>query len=249
MLLDHQAINLVTDIQVSDLQHHHGSWRLHAASGDSFEAPLCVVSCGIDSSAFELLAQLPTRGVGGQITRLPAETPVPAVSLCHSGYVAPDGNNGVYCGASFRVNDSACDIREQDHQQNLQQLAKHVPGMLHPDQLLQLSPGQLQGRAAVRCTTPDYLPIVGPVPRFDAIRETFQALAANARARIDEPGDYWPGLFVNTGHGSKGLATTPIAAAMIAAQVNQTPRPLPWRLMRALNPTRFAIRALIRNQA
>ena len=72
----------------------------------------------------------------------------------------------------------------------------------------------MQGRAALRCTTPDYLPIVGQVPRFDAMREVFQPLAANARARIDAPGDYWPGLFVNTGHGSKGLATTPIAAAM-----------------------------------
>ena len=249
ILLDHEAIRMVTNCQVAELKYHQGSWHLRAESGDRFETPLCVIGCGVDSSAFELLAQLPTRSVGGQITRLPAETPVPAVSLCHSGYVAPDGNNSVYCGASFRVNDSACDLREQDHQQNLQQLAKHIPGMLHPEQLFQMSPGQMQGRAAVRCTTPDYLPIVGPVPHFDAMRATFKPLAADARARIDQPGDYWPGLFVNTGHGSKGLATTPIAAAMIAAQVNQTPRPLPWRLMRALNPARFSIRALIRNQA
>ena len=39
------------------------------------------------------------------------------------------------------------------------------------------------------------------------------------------------------------------AAAAIAALANQTPRPLSWRLMRAVSPARFAIRSLIRGQA
>jgi tRNA 5-methylaminomethyl-2-thiouridine biosynthesis bifunctional protein len=78
--------------------------------------------------------------------------------------------------------------------------------------------------------------------------EVFRPLATNARASIDQVGQYLPGLYVNTGHGSRGLATTPIAAACIAALVNRTPRPLHWKLMRAISPSRFAIRALIRGK-
>jgi tRNA 5-methylaminomethyl-2-thiouridine biosynthesis bifunctional protein len=246
-LLDHTSISLVEHCRITALNPRQSGWQLLAANGDCFEAPLCVVSCGIDSAAFAPLSELPIRSVGGQITLLPTGSDTPALSLCHSGYVAPDGTGGLCCGASFRVNDSNTDIRDQDHQHNLQQLANHVPALLDPSRLPQLAINQLEGRAAVRCTTPDYLPIVGPAPRLDAVRTTFRPLAANAKARIDLPGDYWPGLFVNTGHGSKGLASTPIAAACIAAQVNQSPRPLPWRLMRALSPTRFAIRSLIRS--
>jgi tRNA 5-methylaminomethyl-2-thiouridine biosynthesis bifunctional protein len=152
------------------------------------------------------------------------------------------------CGASFRSNDAGADLRAADHRHNLQQLSRHLPSLLSAQALEGIEIDDLQGRAAVRCTTPDYLPIVGPVPRLDAMRRIFKPLARNARAHIDQPGEYWPGLYINTGHGSKGLATTPIAAACIAALANRTPRPLPWRLQRALSPSRFAIRALIRGQ-
>ena len=246
-LLDHSAIRLVNDCRITELNPLPSGWRLLAANGDRFDASVCVVSCGIDSAAFAPLSELPIRSVGGQITLLPAASDTPALSLCHTGYVAPDGDGSLCCGASFRVNDSNTDIRDQDHRHNLQQLASHVPALLDPSRLPQIVIDQLGGRAAVRCTTPDYVPMVGPAPRLDAIRETFRPLAANAKARIDHPGDYWPGLYVNTGHGSKGLASTPIAAACIASWVNQSPRPLPWRLMRALSPTRFAIRSLIRS--
>jgi tRNA 5-methylaminomethyl-2-thiouridine biosynthesis bifunctional protein len=74
----------------------------------------------------------------------------------------------------------------------------------------------LQQRIGQRCQTPDRMPLVG-------------ALSAE-----------FPGLYLNIGHGSNGLARTPISAALVASLLNNTPPPLPAMLGNLLAPTRFA---------
>jgi tRNA 5-methylaminomethyl-2-thiouridine biosynthesis bifunctional protein len=63
---------------------------------------------------------------------------------------------------------------------------------------------------------------------------------------IAKPGAYIPGLYVNVGHGSRGLTSTPLCAELLAAHICNEPRPLPRDLMQALSPARFVIRKLIR---
>ncbi len=68
------------------------------------------------------------------------------------------------------------------------------------------------GRSAMRATTPDRLPNVG-------------ALAA--------------GLYVSTGHGSRGLLSAPLAAEMIASEMAGEVAPVSAALAAAVNPLRF----------
>ncbi len=68
------------------------------------------------------------------------------------------------------------------------------------------------GRSAVRATTPDRLPYVGALE---------------------------DGLYVSTGHGSRGLLSAPLAAEMIASAVLGEPAPVMPELARALDPRRF----------
>jgi tRNA 5-methylaminomethyl-2-thiouridine biosynthesis bifunctional protein len=247
-LLDHPAIEHTYNCHVSDLAPHASHWQIRSSNADQYSAAVCVIAAGIDSSSFNTLGELPLRKVGGQISLLPTANVGLKMSICHSGYVTPLADGGMCFGASFRINDGATDLRATDHAHNLEQLALHVPSLMSESARTQIDHHTLQGRAAVRCATPDYLPIVGPVPQFSAVRDTFRALADDAKALIEQPGQYWPGLYVNTGHGSRGLATTPIAAACIAAFANHTPRPLGWHVLRAVSPARFAIRAVIRSQ-
>ena len=107
----------------------------------------------------------------------------------------------------------------------------------------------LSGRVSQRCTTPDYLPIVGPVADSAAMRARFGALAKNANAAIAEPGAYCANLYVNVGHGSRGLTSTPLCADLLAAQITGAPRPLPRALIQALSPARFLLRDLIRKRS
>jgi len=104
----------------------------------------------------------------------------------------------------------------------------------------------LHGRAALRCATPDYLPVVGPVADVAAMRQRFAALASNAQALVASDGAWQQGLFVNTGHGSRGLSSTPLCAELVAAYIEGTPFPLAPAQRLDLHPARFLIRDLKR---
>jgi tRNA 5-methylaminomethyl-2-thiouridine biosynthesis bifunctional protein len=75
---------------------------------------------------------------------------------------------------------------------------------------------RLRSWAAVRCTAPDRLPIVGPV----------------------EP-DGQPGLWACTAMGARGLTLALLCAELLAARLHGEPLPVDTRLARALGSERL----------
>ena len=65
---------------------------------------------------------------------------------------------------------------------------------------------------------------------------------------LAKPGSYLPGLYLNIGHGSRGLAYCPLSAELLAGVINNEPLPMARELANALNPARFLIRDLIKNR-
>ena len=105
-----------------------------------------------------------------------------------------------------------------------------------------------KGHTATRCDCHDHLPAVGAISNPTALRTTYAAYALDKNYRIATPCPYLPNAYANTAHGSRGLATAPICAAEIAAQICHAPRPLSERLRQALNPNRLIIRQIIRSK-
>ena len=105
-----------------------------------------------------------------------------------------------------------------------------------------------KGHTATRCDCHDHLPAVGAISDPAALRTTYAAYALDKNYRIATPCPYLPNAYTNTAHGSRGLATAPLCAAQIAAQICHTPRPLSERLRQALNPNRLIIRQIIRSK-
>ena len=105
-----------------------------------------------------------------------------------------------------------------------------------------------KGHTATRCDCHDHLPAVGAISNPTALRTTYAAYALDKNYRIATPCPYLPNAYANTAHGSRGLATAPLCAAEIAAQICHTPRPLSERLRQALNPNRLIIRQIIRSK-
>ena len=105
-----------------------------------------------------------------------------------------------------------------------------------------------KGHTATRCDCHDHLPAVGAISNPTALRTTYAAYALDKNYRIATPRPYLPNAYANTAHGSRGLATAPLCAAEIAAQICHTPRPLSERLRQALNPNRLIIRQIIRSK-
>ena len=213
------------------------------AQGDT-----AIVATGTKASMAAQLSWLPLQAIRGQTTNLPGSV-IPAglkAGFCHTGYIAPIRDNQHCIGATFDLKDHHQELRHEDHRRNLEALATAIPTWRQ--QLEGIDVKTLSGRVSYRCATPDYLPIVGPVPQYDSFLQTYAALRKNAKQRIGAKANYIPGLFVTTGHGSRGLSSTPLAAQVLASQICGELTPLSKELSQALSPARFIIRKLRRNQ-
>jgi tRNA 5-methylaminomethyl-2-thiouridine biosynthesis bifunctional protein len=51
-------------------------------------------------------------------------------------------------------------------------------------------------------------------------------------------------LYINAGHGAKGLVNAPLCAEIIASLICNEPAPVDCSLLSALDPNRFALREL-----
>lgn len=219
-----------------------GRGRVHAS------ADLLVVAAACDSPAvLPALAWLPLRVIRGQTTNLPADGLSPLLApLCHEGYVAP-AVDGRHCiGATFSPGEQDPGERAADHRENLQALARAMPDWR---EALQRTAAQaLTGRVALRTSTPDYLPLVGPVPAREAFLACYGALASDARRIIDRAPPVLEQCYLSIGFGSRGLSYAALAGELLASQILGEVPPVSRELQRAVSPARFLVRALVRGE-
>ncbi|WP_274643108.1 bifunctional tRNA (5-methylaminomethyl-2-thiouridine)(34)-methyltransferase MnmD/FAD-dependent 5-carboxymethylaminomethyl-2-thiouridine(34) oxidoreductase MnmC [Pseudomonas serbica] len=244
-------IELLTHHDVLELRRVDGDWQ--AWDGDRLlaQAPTVVLAGAAEIKRFTYSSGLPLKRIRGQITRLPQTPASQALStvVCAEGYVAPARLGEHTLGASFDFNNDDLTPTTAEHLGNLQMLeeisldlvARLGAGSLHAN--------ELEGRAAFRCTSPDYLPIVGPLADSQAFTDTYVALSKDARQVPDIPCPWLDGLYVNSGHGSRGLITAPLSGELIAAWLDDEPLPLPRAVAEACHPNRFTLRRLIRGKA
>ena len=199
----------VRQASVTGLAASDGSWRLlDAAGGTILEAEAVILTMGASTGA--LLGDLPIRPVRGQASWTDGVAAPQAAAW--GGYAVPT-RTGLLFGATHDRGDTGTDVREPDHARNRATRAAALP-------ILAGAVGNtaLQGRASVRATTPDHLPLAGPVPA----REN---------------------LHVLSGLGSRGFCLAPLLAEHLAAQVLGAPSPLPAALAELVAPDRFEKRA------
>lgn len=245
--VNHPAIQVITHTTALDLAYRADRWHLRHDQGES-SAPVVILANARDAQHFPEAAHLPIKTIRGQTTDLPQTVASQALNtvICAEGYLSP-AHQGIHCtGATFTLKDNSSTVQPADHQANLDKLHACVPGLAPEWQALDLR--QITGRVAFRCTLPDYLPAVGPLPDEAAMLRDFAPLRKNSRAGIPRAGTYHPGLYINIGHGSRGLAYTPLCADLLAALINHELLPVPQGMANALNPARFLIRDMIRNK-
>lgn len=189
-----------------------GGWILTDAAGATLaEVEAVIVAAGMDAA--RLAPGLALRPVRGQASWAAGVAAPPACAW--GGYAVPT-RDGVLFGATHDRDDDGIELRSADHQRNLATLSARLPQLA-----ARLAGGPLQGRAAVRATTADRLPIAGGAD----------------------------GLFLLTGFGSRGFSLAPLLAEHVAAQALGAPSPLPSPLAALVAPDRFARRAAARSLA
>jgi len=252
LLTEHPLIQVKT-AEVGKITFTDDQWQAldkHDSILDS--AQTMVIACSFDSSRFTQANHLPLKKIRGQITNLPStrQSERLLTVICGEGYIAPTINGIHTLGATYNFDETSAEVRPSDHQINLNQLAETDQAVAksfsetettHPLETL-------SGRAAFRCTTPDYLPIAGPAPKLNSYVENYQLLKKNSRSHIPIAGDCYPGLYLNIGHGSRGLSYAPICAELVASHICNEAPPLELDLRKAIHPGRFIIRDLKRNK-
>ncbi|MGE4063690.1 MAG: bifunctional tRNA (5-methylaminomethyl-2-thiouridine)(34)-methyltransferase MnmD/FAD-dependent 5-carboxymethylaminomethyl-2-thiouridine(34) oxidoreductase MnmC [Rhodospirillaceae bacterium] len=229
--------------EVATLMHTAVGWRVLDAQGRVVvESDAVVLASALGVKAMAPGAWLPLEARRGQVSIVPTNARAAELRtvLLYGGFLTP-AHRGVHAlGATFDV-EAGTDIRAEDHTRNLDDLAKVAPG------LLTLADGA-EGFAAVRCMSPDHLPVVGPMPDRCAYLEDFANLRhGHPWARY--PGaTYQHGLYVLTALGARGVVSAPLAAEMLACHITGEPWPLERDLVTALHPARFLVRELKRRE-
>jgi tRNA 5-methylaminomethyl-2-thiouridine biosynthesis bifunctional protein len=234
------GITLLTETQALSLRRGDHGWQVWNDKECLAQAPVVVLCAANDCRKFAQSTYLPLLPVRGQTTEVPATTASQNLQtvVCADGYISP-ALDGTHClGATFVPEDTGLDLRRADHTSNLSMLKTLSPALHRAVNAETLDPAQLTGRAALRCASPDYLPLSGPLLDAAVLTERYKP---GSRLGADQL-PWLDGLYVNTGHGSKGLLTAPLAGEIIAAILEHEPLPVDINLLRALDPNRFLLR-------
>ncbi len=248
--LAHKSETLL-GVDAISLTHSGGLWQIADRAGRvQTQADVVILANGLGTGAMPYTAWLPLVARRGQISMTPPtkmSAPLRAV-LSFGPYITPP-YHGAHCvGATFDTADptqAASEITAQDTDdaRNIAAINALLPDMLDAGQTI--APHH---RAAIRCTSPDHLPMAGPVPDQGAyLRDFAEMRHGHPWAKYPEAA-YQAGLYVLTALGARGLTAAPLAGEILAAHITGEPWPLERDLITALHPGRFLVRDLKRRE-
>lgn len=231
--LGHPRCRLRTGQRVAWLQASAGLWQALGDDGQPLaEAPHVVLACA--EQVAPLLGGLGLQAPDlqrnrGQVTWTTEASLAPPLQLplAGEGYAIPLPAGGLLCGATT-TGDEGGEPSAVERRANLQRLQRLTGGSIDEDH------PAWQSRVGWRVSTPDRLPLAGPVADLPPGATAPERLVQVPRRR---------GLHLLAGLGSRGVTLAPLLGELVAARIAGTPWPLEQRLADAVDPARFAVRA------
>lgn len=242
-ILTLSGCDVVCNTRITSLSTVNKTWRLVSHTGEQFHADHVVLTTAHDTTNFEQTAHLPLKPIAGQITKLTNATAqkLKAV-ICTDRYIMPAVNGVSTIGSTFRLKSVDTKVTDEDHNENITSLTERIPALTEHETKI------ISGRSGVRCTTPDYLPMVGGISDAHLLSEQFRIPLQRNVAHKEKPAQITPGLWVNIGHGSKGLCSSHLCAKLIATLISDEPQPVQASVQKSVNPNRFVVRSLLREK-
>ncbi|MBL1274900.1 MAG: FAD-dependent 5-carboxymethylaminomethyl-2-thiouridine(34) oxidoreductase MnmC [Ectothiorhodospiraceae bacterium] len=237
------SVQLTNNCHVGSIEVDEGVWILRdekqslVAQSDSV-----ILANASAASHFTQTDFLPLNYARGQISVVSSTESSQKLScvICHDGYIIPESNGKHVIGASFIAGDDSVETRLEDDRENINRLRNALPDLFSGEPSGEIS--IVNSRAAVRATTPDRLPLVGPVADAVFFAENYHDLHKGRPVEKYASAKYLAGLYVNAGHGARGLTSAFLSAEVIATQLNDEPLAVSDSIWQALSPSRFTIR-------
>ena len=234
------GLTTLLSTRVETIRRINGSWQLFDDGGSLItEADHLVLANAQDATALLPEVELPITALRGQIAQVPSTTRSQSLStvLGFGHYLLPVHDGRHLMGASYDDSDQP-DLDPVLHQQMVAQVGAALPGLFEETHLIPA------GRVAWRATTPDRLPMVGPVSSGTVFSESYKEAHLGQRAGAFPAAEPLPDLYLNIGHGSRGLVSAMLCGELIACHIAGQLRPVTRPLSHALHPDRFLLRKL-----
>lgn len=241
--LAHPNIELLCECEVTAFERLSNGWQVDTSLGE-MQAEHLVFATGSLAKEVHAKLGLPIRPVKGQVTHLAEEAVITALSypVTHKGYSSPTASGTWVTGATFEAPDLSTDVSTAGHTHNINTMQEAMPEWLSVEVTQVENHSAISGRIAFRPTTPDHLPIIGAVPDWNWVAQNYcQQSHTHAVYRYPSM-EYQPGLYVNNGHGPRGLMSVFLAAEWLLAEMEGRDLPVSKSLYAACHPARFQIR-------
>ena len=246
-LSNHALINVQTAQHVLAITPEQNSWRGDRTNSwpnnwkvqlkdVEIQAEHVIICNANDIKQFKFCQSAKVTPVRGQIDFFTSNTASAHLKtiICSDHYLSPAVNGMHSIGTTYAPNDTNSAISAIDTQSNLNALR-----IISPEIYAEINLNEVQSRVSWRSQTLDYRPLAGQFLDEAKIRANWPRYDANP---ADLP--WLRGLYVNAGHGSKGMITAPLCGELVANLITNMPLPMDGKLASSMNPSRFLLREL-----
>jgi len=235
-LCNSALITITTTTNALNIEKKHLQWQVFDDKSNTFEADIVVICNANDIKQFKPCASIEIIPVRGQVNFFAQNDFSQQINtiICSDHYLSPAVDGMHTIGTTYAPNNTNASLCETDTRENISALCK-----ISSELLKNIQTEITQGRVAWRSQTLDYMPLAGQLLDEQSIRAKPPRYNANP---ADLP--WLEGLYVNAGHGSKGMITAPICGELIANLITNKDLQLDLKLTSKLNPSRFLLREL-----
>ncbi len=193
---------------------------------------------------------MPTTAKHGEISYVNSDNIDPQLSDCphvqlNKGYITPQWNGQQTFGATFDP------ILSEDYfipaQTSDDHWRRNKSLWANTDyaKLLNNITSE-KSRAGIRVTTPDHLPICGPVIDQQQFKQDYDDIQHGKKWKSYPTPSHLNNLFVFTGLGSRGFTSAPLLAEFLCNQITGHSYPLDKHMQKTIHPNRFLYKSLMR---
>ena len=218
-------------------------WSVILSSGSRLSAPNIIVCGAYEAQKIDALAWLPLEPIRGQTVSIQATPQSQSLRtvLSFGGYLTPEITGSHFLGAHYRHNDMNEHPEDTDTSEITTRCAQWLPALDFQQS------STLDARVCFRTSTLDRLPYIGAVPDFLQMRDEASSYQPGSDLFSKVPLRNLSGIFVNLGHGSRGLVSAPIGGEIIARLIhNQSLAELDIAA-EITSPSRLVYKLLARN--
>jgi tRNA 5-methylaminomethyl-2-thiouridine biosynthesis bifunctional protein len=241
-LLSHhpQHVSIFLNSECATISQEGNAWRVSMTGGATLLSSSIVLCCAYQTKEFDLSSWLPLEAVRGQTVCLaPTESSARLKTvISFGGYITPALDQQHLLGAHYSHEDLELEPRDTDTESMLGLCAKWLPA------LALANSNSSQARVCFRTSTVDRLPYIGALPDYNAFKSSASQFRSGTNLANKISLESFPGVFINIGHGSRGLLSCPIAGEIIARLIVKEPLGELTDIARITDPARLPLRLI-----